>query len=100
MAVQLPNGLVLNIEIAAPRKLWPGADDLAQDFGHQWYLEGNLDLPRAQAVKLYEKRLAHAIGQYRGRPDGLVTATVKIPIRDVAARRIIRHIVRERGTHG
>ena len=87
MAVQLPNGLELTIEAN-------------RDFGHQWYLEGRLWVSRAQAVKLYEKRLAHTIGQYRGTPSGLVTATVKIPIRDVAARRIIRHIVRERCTRG
>lgn len=93
-SAKLPSGLKLSVEqsrINVSENAW--YDWIP--FSIEWYLEGNLFLPHAQAVKLYGKGIALTIAITKSSEKSKVT--VKIPIREVAARRIIAHQAKHHG---
>jgi hypothetical protein len=95
---KLPSGLKLSVEqprISVSENAWLDWIPVYT----QWYLEGELRLTNYTAIRMYNKGLALTVRS--GLPSlsnrDKSKVTVKIPIREIAARRIIAHQARQHG---
>lgn len=95
---KLPSGLKLSVE---PTRINVSEDAWLDwiPFSAQWYLEGELRLTNYTAIRMYNKGLALTV--QAGLPSlsnrDKSKVTVKIPIREIAARRIIAHQAKQHG---